>query len=123
MKLDKEFKSETNKAFAEADYVGAKVGIRAALIILALAISLAIGGMAYKMWRVNQEREIFKSSVTYTETAASFLADCYKQYNSTEDEKERNTIMEYVIMRYPNLDTNDIDNSTLRQFYNQCLKN
>lgn len=122
MKLDEEFKKETNKAFTEGDYIGRKVGVRVILIIVALAVSLAVGGMAYKKWRVGQEREIFKNSVTYTESAASFLADCYKQYNETEDEAERNTIMEYVIMRYPNLNTEDIDNNTLRQFYNQCLK-
>ena len=123
MRLDEEFKNETNKAFAEGDYVGRKIGIRVVLVIVALATALAVGGMAYKRWRVNQEREIFKNSVTYTESAVSFLADCYKQYNETEDEAEKNTIMEYVIMRYPNLDTNDIKNSTLRQFYNQCLNN
>ena len=51
-----------------------------------------------------------------SEAAASFLADSYKQYNDTETEADKNTIMEYVVMRYPNLDTNSIDNDTLRRF-------
>ena len=29
--------------------------------------------------------------------------------------------MEYVVMRYPNLDTGNIDNRTLREFYKDCL--
>ena len=46
MKLDEEFKKETNKAFAEGDYIGRKVGVRVILIIVALAVSLAVGGMS-----------------------------------------------------------------------------
>ena len=35
-----------------------------------------------------------------SEAAASFLADSYKQYNNAETDADKNTIMEYVIMRY-----------------------
>lgn len=72
-------------------------------------------------WQTEAEREVFKQTTTYSEAAASFLADSYKQYNEAEADADKNTIMEYVIMRYPNLDTDSIDNSKLRQFYNQCL--
>ena len=72
-------------------------------------------------WEKDAEREVFKETVTYSEAAASFLADCYKQYNDAKTDAERNAIMEYVVMRYPNLNTRTIDNDTLRRFYNQCL--
>ena len=66
---------------------------------------------------------MFKDSVAYTEQVASFLAKSYKEYNEAESDTKKNTIMEYVILRYPNLDTDSIDNSTLRQFYIKCLNN
>lgn len=72
-------------------------------------------------WEKEVEREVFKETTTYNEAAASFLADSYKQYNDAESDKDRNSIMEYIVMRYPNLDYNNIDNKTLREFYRDCL--
>lgn len=72
-------------------------------------------------WQTEAEREVFKQTTAYSEAATSFLADSYKQYNDAETDADKNTIMDYVVMRYPNLDTDSIDNSKLRQFYNQCL--
>ena len=37
--------------------------------------------------------------------------------------KDKDAVMEYVIMRYPNIDTDSIDNDTLKQFYMKCLEN
>lgn len=126
-KLDKEFKNEVNNEFREMDYVGRKVGTRILIAILVLVILGGIGGVGYTLtigrWQKNAEREVFKDSVAYTEQAASFLAKSYKEYNDAESDTEKNTIMEYVIMRYPNLDTDSIDNSTLKQFYIKCLNN
>lgn len=86
--------------------------------VFGVGYTLAIG-----KWQKNADREVFKNSVAYTEQAASFLAKSYKEYNKAESGTEKNTIMEYVILRYPNLDTDSIDNSTLRQFYIKCLNN
>lgn len=126
-KLDKEFKNEVNNEFREMDYVGRKVGTRILIAILVLVILGGIGGVGYTLtigrWQKNAEREVFKEGVAYTEQAASFLAKSYKEYNDAESDTEKNTIMEYVIMRYPNLDTDSIDNSTLKQFYIKCLNN
>lgn len=126
-KLDKDFKNEVDTGFREAGYVGKKVGVRVLIVILTIAILGGLGGISYKLtigkWDKNAEREVFKSSVAYTEQAASFLAKSYKEYNDAETDTEKNTIMEYVIMRYPNLDTGSIDNSTLKQFYIKCLNN
>lgn len=99
------------------------------VLLALLAVVIVVGGtytaikwdMIVDKWQTEANREVFKQTTTYSEAAASFLADSYKQYNDAETDADRNTIMEYVVMRYPNLDTDSIDNSKLRQFYNQCL--
>ena len=88
-----------------------------------LTVVIVVGGtytaikwdMIVDKWQTEADREVFKQTTTYSEAAASFLADSYKQYNDAETDTDKNTIMEYVVMRYPNLDTDSIDNATLRQ--------
>lgn len=99
------------------------------VLLALLAVVIVVGGtytaikwdMIVDKWQTEADREVFKQTTAYSEAAASFLADSYKQYNDAETDADKNTIMEYVVMRYPNLDTDSIDNSKLRQFYNQCL--
>lgn len=99
------------------------------VLLALLTVVIVVGGtytaikwdMIVDKWQTEADREVFKQTTTYSEAAASFLADSYKQYNDAETDADKNTIMEYVVMRYPNLDTDSIDNSKLRQFYNQCL--
>ena len=126
-KLDKEFKKEFDSELREVTYATRKIGVRILACILILSILGGIGGVAYTKTIVkaqkNAEREVFKETVAYTEQAASFLAKSYKEYNDAETEADKNTIMEYVVMRYPNLNTDSIENSTLRQFYIKCLNN
>ena len=89
--------------------------VKGVVVVLIIVFAVAMAGIGYTL-------TIEKWQTTaYSEAAASFLADSYKQYNDAETEADKNTIMEYVVMRYPNLDTNSIDNDTLRRFYNQCL--
>jgi hypothetical protein len=99
--------------------------VKGVVVVLIIVFAVAMAGIGYTLtiekWQTNAEREVFKQTTAYSEAAASFLADSYKQYNDAETEADKNTIMEYVVMRYPNLDTNSIDNDTLRRFYNQCL--
>lgn len=99
------------------------------ILLALLAVVIVVGGTYTAIqwdaivgkWQTEADREVFKQTTIYFEVAASFLADSYKQYNDAETDTDKNTIMEYVVMRYPNLDTDSIDNATLRQFYNQCL--
>lgn len=99
------------------------------VLLALLVVVIVVGGtytaikwdMIVDKWQTEADREVFKQTTTYSEAVASFLADSYKQYNDAETDADRNTIMKYVVMRYPNLDTDSIDNSKLRQFYNQCL--
>lgn len=121
MKLDKEFKQDVDSTFKETDYIGKKIGIRIFLVVIVVVCLSALGGVTYKKWRVDKDREIFKQSVTYNEQAVSFLAESFRQYNLAEDEIEKNSIMQYVVLRYPNLDVETIENSTLSQFYKKCL--
>ena len=126
-KLDKEFKEEFDKELREGTYVTRKIGVRILVGIAIIAVLGGVSGVAYTRTigkaQKNAEREVFKSTVAYTEQAANFLAKSYKEYNEAETDADKNTIMEYVIMRYPDLDTDSIDNSTLRQFYLKCLNN
>ena len=99
------------------------------VLLALLVVVIVVGGtytaikwdMIVDKWQTEADREVFKQTTTYSEAVASFLADSYKRYNDAETDADRNTIMEYVVMRYHNLDTDSIDNSKLRQFYNQCL--
>lgn len=126
-KLDKQFKEEFDNDLREATYVTRKIGMRILVVILIITFLGGVGYVGYTYtigkWQKNAEREVFKDSVAYTEQAASFLAKSYKEYNDAETDSEKNTIMEYVIMRYPNLDMSSIDNAALKQFYMKCLGN
>jgi len=100
-----------------------KVLITIAIVLAAIAgtyTSIQWDAIVAK-WETNAEREVFKETTAYNETAAAFLADCYKQYNDAETDQDKAAIMEYVILRYPNLDYDNIDNSTLQRFYKDCL--
>ncbi len=126
-KLDKEFKEEFDNELREATYATRKIGTKIIAGIAILAVLGGVGQVAYTRTigkaQTNAEREVFKSTVAYTEQAASFLAKSYKEYNDAKTNADKKTIMEYVVMRYPNLDTESIDNSTLKQFYIKCLNN
>ena len=99
------------------------------IFLAILAVVIVVGGTYTAIqwdkivgkWETEAQREVFKETTTYNEAAASFLADSWKQYNDAESDADRNTIMNYVVMRYPNLDVDNIDNSTLKQFYKDCL--
>ena len=69
----------------------------------------------------NADREVVKESLAYNEQAAQFLAKSYKEYNDAKDIAEKNSIKEYVAMKYPNLDISKIDNDKLKSFYLSCI--
>ncbi len=122
MKLDNNFRQNVDREFKEGDYVGRKLFNRVVLIVVLSVIIFGAIGFGYKKIAVDANREIFKHSTAYTETAANFLAKEYREYNQAETDVEKSAIMEYVIDRYPNLDLEDIENSDLKSFYRQCLR-
>lgn len=126
-KVSKEFKDEFNETYREGMYATRKVGTTVLAVIVGLTILGGIGGVAYTKTigkaQKEAEREVFKEGVAYTEQAASFLAKSYKEYEDAESDADKSAVMEYVIMRYPNLDLDSIDNDTLKQFYMKCLNN
>ena len=121
-KLDNEFKRDIDRDFNEGDYIAKKFFTRGVLIVVLLVIIFGAIGFGYKKFAVNANREIFKDSIAYTETAANFLAKEYQEYNKAETGVEKTAIMQYVINRYPNLDTDDIKNHELKSFYEKCLR-
>lgn len=127
MKVDEEFKREFDEGYREGMYVTRKVGAIVLAVVVSLTVLGGIGGVAYTKTigkaQKEAEREVFKEGVAYTEQAGSFLAKSYKEYKDAESDADKKTVMEYVIMRYPNLDLDSIDNDTLKQFYMKCLNN
>lgn len=126
-KVDENFKEEFDGELQKGVYATKNIGVRAFIAGAVLTACVGLCGVGYTLtigkWQKNAEREVFKESTAYTEQAASFLAKEYKEYNDAENDADKKTIMEYVVMRYPNLDTDSIDNETLRQFYTKCLNN
>ena len=124
-KIDKTFKTETDGYIQEYSYITCRIGSRVIITIIILVILCGIGGVRYTLTigraQKNAEREVFKNSTAYTEEAAQFLAKSYKEYNDTDKDDEKKAIMEYVAMRYPNLDISAIENSKLRDFYQKCI--
>lgn len=124
-KLNKEFKNEFDDEFRKGTYATRKTGLVAVLIIMALIAIFGIGNVIYTktigLEQKNAEREVFKKSVAYNEAAASFLAKEYNEYSKAETEADKKTIMQYVIIRYPNLDVDGIDNMSLKTFYTKCM--
>ena len=121
MRLGKDFKDSTKRTLSEADYVGLRVAFRGLLVIMILGFITAFSGMAYKKWAINKNREIFKQSTTYNESASNFIAKSLREYNSATSSTEKNAIMNYVVLRYPNLDYKELENETIREFYKKCL--
>lgn len=121
------FREEIDTEINEVTYVYRKIGIRILIAMAIIVVLAGIGGVGYTVtigkWQKNADREVFKETTAYTEQAASFLAKSYKEYNDAESDTDKNAIMEYVVMRYPNLDTKSIDNDTLKRFYTKCLNN
>lgn len=79
--------------------------IKNALLAL-LAVVIVVGGtytaikwdMIVDKWQTEADREVFKQTTTYSEAAASFLADSYKQYNDAETDADKNTIISLSIL-------------------------
>lgn len=117
-KEKKEIRSEIDDSFYELGCIVKKVVIVCIFISIAMFLIGSVFGFAKK----NIDRVAFKQSITYNENAAQFLSDQYYEYNKTDDISEKNAIKRYVIMRYPNLNTNNIENESIKSFYISCLR-
>lgn len=126
-RLDEDFKQDFKEEMRKSDYVGTGIGIRIVFVLIILTLIGGGVGVLYTRTvgkaQANAEREVFKATKTYNEAAATFLVDSYKDYNDADTENDKNAVMNFVVMRYPNLDLDGIDNDILRQFYIDCLDN
>ena len=120
--MNKKTAKEINEEFSILDYISHKIMVRVIFVFVIFGVLFGFGAMQYKKYKTEKERDIFKQSTSYNESAASFIADAYVQYNDAESEEDQLAIMKYVRMRYPNLNTSHIENATLRQFYNKCIE-
>lgn len=67
------------------------------IFLALLAVIIVVGGTYTTIqwdaivgkWQTEAEREVFKETTAYSEAAASFLADSYKQYNDAETAAEK----------------------------------
>lgn len=125
MKLDKEFKNDVNKCVSSVSYLTRSILTRIVIGIGAIALVAGVFKVGYTYTigkqQTNAEREVFKNTIAYTEQTAQNLAKYYKEYNEAETEEDKKAIQEYVVITYPNINTETIDNQTLRQFYVSCL--
>lgn len=92
----------------------------AVIIILGLGLYLVLT-QTLGVEIADAKREVFEHTQAYTGSMASFLAKEYKEYKEAVTDVDQKTIMNYVIMRYPNIDVDTIDNKDLKNFYNLCL--
>lgn len=116
------WKNDMDNDFKEFDYFAKKSAKR--IVIGVIGVALVFGGIGIIGRKIDTEadRKIFKESTTYNESAAAFLAKSLKEYNQAETEDEKKAIMNYVVATYPNLDTSNLDNAQLQNFYNKCLE-
>ena len=124
-KIDQEFKDEVNDQIRKGSYITTHVLCRVAVSLIIAIVLIGLISVGYTLtihkMQKNADREVFKSSIAYTEESAQFLAKSYKEYNEADKDDEKKAIMEYVSMRYPNLDIDSIENEKLKNFYLKCI--
>ncbi|MCR5185663.1 MAG: hypothetical protein K6D97_00910 [Clostridia bacterium] len=115
------FEREVDENLKEMDYVGGKMLWRIVIIIVIFSALSGVIWVVSKRTSVEVERKTFKESTAYNEGAAQFLTKSYREYNQTDDPAEKQAVCEYVALRYPNLNTEHIEDKTLRDFYILCI--
>lgn len=120
MRLNNDFKNEVNQEFKEADYIGRRLFVRGIVILLILTVLCSIGGVTYKKWKVDQDRKIFKQSVTYNEGVLDDLAKYRYEMITETDKAAQAAIADLVVSRFANYDDSKIEENDLRKFLNDC---
>ena len=99
-------------------------------IMIALLTSLIFGSLKldnislsiFGKERANISREIYKESNSYVEGMISDLADAKREYDRTEDENEKQQVLEYVNSKFSNFDINKIEDDNLYRFLLKARK-
>ena len=65
---------------------------------------------------INIQRENFKESNAYVESMVKYLAEAKKDYDKTNDIKEKEQIKNAINIEFANFDINKIENATLKNF-------
>lgn len=90
---------------------------------IALIIGLGFGGLWYKGYFGPKyqeiDREIWEQTTSRIHGSTQEIGKRYLEYQKA-DEDEKVAICSYLRTSYPNLDSDNIDDYKLRQFFNNC---
>lgn len=120
MKIDKDFKHEVDTEVSEGWYVAKKILAKGAIVVVIATVFFGGISFASKMAATNADRVIFKQSVTYNEGMLDDLAKYQYEYNSADDDVEKNAIATLVRNRFANFDKSKIENYDLLKFLEEC---
>lgn len=120
MKIDRDFKHEVDTEVSEGWYVAKKILVKGAIVVVIATVFFGGISFASKMAATNADRVIFKQSVTYNEGMLDDLAKYQYEYNSADDDVEKNAIVTLVRNRFANFDKSKIENYDLLKFLEEC---
>ena len=66
------------------------------------------------------EREVWENTPSRVEGVIQDINTRLLEYNSAEDELEKKAICEYIRNSYPDITPDEIDDYTLRNFFQKC---
>jgi predicted solute-binding protein len=69
----------------------------------------------------NANREVFKQSTAYNDSAAKDIARYKLQYDQATSADSKKAIVNYIVQTYANFDESKLENAELRMFLRQCL--
>lgn len=98
------------------------------IIIVSLGLVFGIGwtGVHYtntvEKAQINADREVFKDSKPFIEGMTSDLAKYKFELETEKDNTAKKAIINLIISKYGNFDTNKIEDVTLRNFLNDIKK-
>lgn len=118
--MDKETKRQIDQEFSEGWYVTKKILGKCLIVLVSAGVVLGGIGIAGRFIGTNANRAIFKQSITYNEGILDDLAKYKYEYDSAEDDVEKNAIASLVRNRFANYDKSKIENRELVEFLREC---
>ena len=98
--------------------------VLATIVGLVVLVGLLLAGPAihehFGKAYTNADRHIFKESVTYNEGVLDDLMKYKHEYETAQDDVEREAIATLVRGRFANYDQSKIENASLRHFLREC---
>lgn len=118
--MDKETKRQIDEEFSEGWYVTKKILVKCLVVVVSTSVVFGAIEIAGRFVGTNADRAIFKQSVTYNEGVLDDLAKYKYEYDSAEDDVEKNAIASLVRNRFANYDKSKIENREFVEFLREC---